>query len=92
MKLKQSIRYQLADFIGPVIVYYGIVVAVHILFFLIHNCVNANVMYLGGGMSGFSMYSCSSAGCAPSTTICPCTCKTASAGRPCTPPGWRSQC
>lgn len=55
MKLKQSIRYQLADFIGPVIVYYGIVVAVHILFFLIHNCVNANVMYLGGGMSGFSM-------------------------------------
>ena len=44
MKLKQSIRYQLADFIGPVIVYYGIVVAVHILFFLIHNCVNANVM------------------------------------------------
>lgn len=55
MKLKQSIRYQLADFIGPVIIYYGIVVAVHILFFLIHNCVNANVMYLGGGMSGFSM-------------------------------------
>lgn len=55
MKLKQSIRYQLADFIGPVIVYYGIVVAVHILFFLIHNFVNPNMMYLGGGISGFSM-------------------------------------
>lgn len=55
MKLKQSIRYQLADFIGPVIVYYGIVVAVHILFFLIHNFINPNMMYLGGGISGFSM-------------------------------------
>ena len=55
MKLKQSIRYQLADFIGPVIVYYGIVVAVHILFFLIHNFINPNMMYLGGGMSSFSM-------------------------------------
>ena len=55
MKLKQSIRYQLADFIGPVIVYYGIVVAVHILFFLIHNFINPNMLYLGGGMSSFSM-------------------------------------
>ena len=55
MKLKQSIRYQLADFIGPVIVYYGIVVAVHILFFLLHHFVNPNMMYLGGGISGFSM-------------------------------------
>lgn len=55
MKLKQSIRYQLADFIGPVIVYYGIVAAVHILFFLLHHFVNPNMMYLGGGISGFSM-------------------------------------
>lgn len=55
MKLKQSIRYQLADFVGPVIVYYGIVAAVHILFFLLHHFVNPNMMYLGGGISGFSM-------------------------------------
>lgn len=33
MKLKQSIRYQLADFIGPVIVYYGIVAAAHVVLF-----------------------------------------------------------
>lgn len=53
MKLKQSIRYQLADFIGPVIVYYGIVVAVHVVLFLAWIFTPATI-HLGGGLTVFS--------------------------------------
>lgn len=53
MKLKQSIRYQLADFIGPVIVYYGIVAAVHVVLFLAWIFTPATI-HLGGGLTVFS--------------------------------------
>ena len=53
MKLKQSIRYQLADFIGPVIVYYGIVVAAHVVLFLAWIFTPATI-HLGGGLTVFS--------------------------------------
>ena len=53
MKLKQSIRYQLADFIGPVIVYYSIVVAVHVVLFLAWIFTPATI-HLGGGLTVFS--------------------------------------
>lgn len=53
MKLKESIRYQLADFIGPVIVYYGIVVAVHVVLFLAWIFTPATI-HLGGGLTVFS--------------------------------------
>lgn len=91
MKLKQSIRYQLADFIGPVIVYYGIVVAVHILFFLIHNFINPNMMYLGGGMSGFSMVFLFICGLCSFHDNLPMHLQNGVSRRPCTPPGWWSQ-
>ncbi len=50
MKLKQSIRYQLADFIGPVIIYYGVVIALHIVLCLawIFGSIRA---YMSGGLS-----------------------------------------
>ena len=53
MKLKQSIRYQLADFIGPVIIYYGVVIALHIVLCLawIFGSIRA---YMSGGLSAFS--------------------------------------
>lgn len=53
MKLKQSIRYQLADFIGPVIVYYGVVVALHVVACLawIFGSIR---FYMGAGLSAFS--------------------------------------
>ena len=53
MKLKQSIRYQLADFIGPVIVYYGIVAAAHVVLFLAWIFTPATI-HLGGGLTVFS--------------------------------------
>lgn len=53
MKLKQSIRYQLADFIGPVIVYYGIVTAAHVVLFLAWIFTPATI-HLGGGLTVFS--------------------------------------
>lgn len=53
MKLKQSIRYQLADFIGPVIVYYGVVVALHVVACLAW-IFSAIRIYMGGGLSAFS--------------------------------------
>lgn len=53
MKLKQSIRYQLADFIGPVIVYYGVVVALHVVACLAWIFTPANI-HLGGGLTVFS--------------------------------------
>lgn len=53
MKLKQSIRYQLADFIGPVIVYYGIVAAAHVVLFLAWLFTPATI-HLGGGLTVFS--------------------------------------
>ena len=53
MKLKQSIRYQLADFIGPVIIYYCVVIALHIVLCLawIFGSIRA---YMSGGLSAFS--------------------------------------
>ena len=53
MKLKESIRYQLADFIGPVIIYYGVVIALHIVLCLawIFGSIRA---YMSGGLSAFS--------------------------------------
>lgn len=53
MKLKQSIQYQLADFIGPVIVYYGVVIALQIVLCLawIFGSIRA---YMSGGLSAFS--------------------------------------
>ena len=53
MKLKQSIQYQLADFISPVIVYYGVVIALHIVLCLawIFGSIRA---YMSGGLSAFS--------------------------------------
>ena len=53
MKLKQSIRYQLADFIGPVIVYYGVVVALHVVACLAWIFTPATI-HLGGGLTVFS--------------------------------------
>ena len=53
MKLKQSIRYQLADFIGPVIVYYGAVAALHVVLCLAWIFTPATI-HLGGGMTFFS--------------------------------------
>lgn len=53
MKLKQSIRYQLADFIGPVIIYYGVVVALHVVACLAWIFTPTRI-YMGGGLSAFS--------------------------------------
>ncbi len=53
MKLKQSIQYQLADFIGPVIVYYGVVVALHVVACLAWIFSSIRI-YMGGGLSAFS--------------------------------------
>ena len=53
MKLKQSIQYQLADFISPVIVYYGVVVALHVVACLAW-IFSAIRIYMGGGLSAFS--------------------------------------
>ena len=48
MKLKQSIRYQLADFIGPVIIYYGIVLALYALYYAACVFAWANMNFSGG--------------------------------------------
>ena len=53
MKLKESIRYQLADFIGPVIIYYGVVVALHVVACLAWIFTPTRI-YMGGGLSAFS--------------------------------------
>lgn len=48
MKLKQSIRYQLADYIGPVIIYYGIVLALYALYYAACVFAWANMNFSGG--------------------------------------------
>ena len=50
MKLKQSIRYQLADYKAGILVYYCAVVALYVVMYLVHICLSRNVLYLNGGI------------------------------------------
>lgn len=54
MKLKQSIRYQLADYKAGILVYYCAVVALYVVMYLVHIFLSRNVLYLNGGISAFS--------------------------------------
>ena len=53
MKLKQSIRYQIEDFFWPVIVYYAVVVVLHVAASLAWMFTPATI-HMSGGLSGFS--------------------------------------
>ena len=83
MKLKQSIRYQLADYKAGILVYYCAVVALYVVMYLVHIFLSRNVLYLNGGISAFSAIFLFICGLCSLHDNCPCTYKTASAGRPC---------
>ena len=85
MKLKQSFRYQLADYKAGILVYYCAMLGLLALF-LVSTVVDTGVTVVFSACPGSPVSSCSSAACAPSTTTCPCTCSTASAAGPCSRP------